>query len=85
MVRQKRGENDVTSCQVSDVISGHVISDVIFGEVISGDVTSGRKKYYVTKMKILEKIRENDTRKMTSCTRKTSNVAFQTLRFEKVR
>ena len=31
-----------------------------------------------------EKVRENDTRKMTSRTRKTSNVAFQTLRFEKV-
>ena len=32
-----------------------------------------------------EKERENDTRKMTSCTRKTRNVAFQTLRFQKVR
>jgi hypothetical protein len=32
-----------------------------------------------------EKVRENDTRKMTSRTRKTSYVAFQTLQFEKVR
>jgi hypothetical protein len=33
---------------------------------------------------LFEKVWENDRRKMTSRTQKTSNVAFQTLRFEKV-
>jgi len=62
-------------------------SDVISGEVISGDITSGRKKnrFCDENENISKKLRENDTRKMTSCTQKTSNVGFQTLRFEKVR
>ena len=42
MVRKKRGENDVTSCDVTsghvpDVTSGHLPSnDVIFGDATSG-------------------------------------------------
>ena len=75
---RKSSENDVTFRY--DVISGDVTSDVI-----SVEVTSGRKKKILwRKWKYFEKLWENDTRKITSCTRKTSNVAFQTLRFEQV-
>ena len=43
------------------------------------------KKIDSVKIFFCEKVRENDTRKKTLRTRNTSNVAFQTLRFEKVR
>ena len=83
--RKKSAENDFTSRYV--VTSGHVTFDVISVEVIYGDVTSGRRKnrFCDENENISKKLRENDTRKMTSCTHKTSNVGFQTLRFEKVR
>ena len=45
--------------------------------------------YVTRRAKNIEEVRENTTGKMkcfiTSCTRKTSNVVFQTLTFEKIR
>ena len=83
--KKKRGEYDCTSRY--DVISCHVTSDVISGEVIFNDVTSGKKKKKLCdeNENISKKYGKNDTRKMTSCMQKRSNVAFHTLGFEKVR